>query len=133
MAMENGDEYAFPYFLFTSSDRTFLESGKQEYREPDNSASEKVNQDLYMQTLAAEYQRDRQAQLQIQMLQLELLSVQAGLNDYWEVLMVPPNGNFYMAQTVVVPARNSLEAQQIAAQRWPAYRVDATRRINRNR
>lgn len=141
MAMENGDEYAFPYFLFSDADRTFLEIGKQEYRAPDNSAAEKEKQDLYMQTLAAEYQRDRQAERQaelqnnrqVQMLQLQLLSVAAGLNDYWEVAMIPPNGNVYQAQSVVVPARNSLDAQQQAMQAWPNYVVGATRRVNRNR
>lgn len=143
MAMENGDEYAFPYFLFSDADRQFLESGKQEYRATDNSAAEKEKHDLYMQTLAAEYQRNRvaerdrqtelQANRQVQMLQLQLLSVATGLTDCWEVSMIPPNGNFYQAQSVVVPARNSGEAQQKARQAWPNYVVGATRRVNRNR
>jgi hypothetical protein len=133
VVLENGDEYAVPYFLFSDADRAFLEQGKQEPREPDVSTEDRERHALYMQTLAAQYQRDRQADRQIKMLQLGMMSVQAGLTDVWEVAMIPPNGNFYQAQSVVVPARNSRDAQQLAMQQWPGYIVGATRRINRNR
>jgi len=133
MVLENGDEYAVPYFLFGDADRAFLEKGKEEPREAEVAAEVQNQQALYLQALAAQYQRDRQADRQIKMLQLGMMSVQAGLTDVWEVAMIPPNGNFYQAQSVVVPARNSLQAQQMAAQKWPGFVVGPTRRINRNR
>jgi hypothetical protein len=133
MVLENGDEYAVPYFLFSDADRKFLEKGKQEAREPEVSSDEREQQALYMQSLATQYQLDRQADRQIKMLQLGLMSVEAGLTDVWEVAMIPPNGNFYQAQSVVVPARNSRDAQQLASQQWPNFIVGPTRRINRNR
>lgn len=145
MAMENGDEFAFPYFLFSDGDRKFLEKGGDEFRKAEATAEEREKQALYTQALAAEYQRDREAEQQaqqqkekqedrqIKMLQLGLLAVDAGLTEVWEVAMIPPNGNFYQAQMVVVPARNSRDASLQASRNWPGYTVGPVRQVNRNR
>lgn len=132
LELENGDEYGIPYFLFADEDRRFLESGKDEFRHQETTDEERENHALYMQHLALEYQRDRQAERQIQRLQLGLLATTAGATEMWEVAMIPPDGNFFMAQSVVVFARDSRQASILASQQWPGFVVGPVRRINRN-
>lgn len=139
MAVENGDEYAVPYFLFSDADRVFLERQAAPPAEtrpetgptPEQEAAAREQQALFLQARAAEYQQDRMADRQLKMVELGLLAVNAGITDVWEVAMLPPDGNWYLAQAVVVPARNSADAGAIAAQRYPGYRVGAIRRVNR--
>jgi hypothetical protein len=132
LELENGDEYGIPYFLFSDDDRRFLESGRKEFRRQETTEEERENHALYMQHLAQEYQRDRMAERQIQRLQLGLLATSAGVTDMWEVAMIPPDGNFFMAQSVVVFARDSRQASVLAAQQWPGFVVGPVRRVNRN-
>jgi hypothetical protein len=132
LAFENGDEYAFPYFLFSAQDRKFLEKGRDEFRHPETSEEDQLNHAVYMQAMAREYQRDREQDLQIKRVQTQLLAVAAGVTDLWEVAMIPPGGNFYQARSVIVPANNSLQASQMAAQQWPGLVVGPVRRVTRN-
>ncbi len=139
MAVENGDEYAVPYFLFSQVDREFLErpaappveSTAAAAPSAEELAAVREQQALFLQARAAEYQQDRMADRQLKMVELGLLAVNAGITDVWEVTMLPPNGNWYLAQAVAVPARNSADAGVIAAQRYPGYQVGAIRRVNR--
>lgn len=144
MAMKNGDELVLPYVVFADADRKFLEQGGKAYREAE--AEERQNQELYMQVRAEEYQRSqddaaaaqaeqqrqRQEDLQIKRVQLGLLGVAADVTDLWQVAMVPPGGNIYQAQLVVVPARDSRQASQMASAKWPGYVVGPVRKLNRN-
>lgn len=144
LALENGEEYLVPYFVFADSDRKFLEAGGEEARKAEAYSEDRQKQDLYTQVRAAEYQRaqqqqqeeqrlrERQEDQQIKMVQLGLLAVAAGATDLWEVAMVPPGGSIYQAQLVVVPARNSLQASELASAKWPGYQVGSIRRVNRN-
>lgn len=132
LAMENGDEYAFPYFLFSDEDRKFLEGGKDEFRHPENSEEDRLNQALYMQAMARDFQRDRQFDRQVQLIQTQMLAVASGIVDLWEVAMVPRGGNIFQARSVIVPARNSAQASQLAAQKWPGLMVGSIRRVTRN-
>jgi hypothetical protein len=132
LALENGDTYAIPYFLFADEDRRFLELGKDDFRHQETSERDRENHALYMQNLAHEFHQDRQMERQIQRLQLGLLATTAGVTDMWEVAMIPPNGNFFMAQSVVVFARDSRQASVLAAQKWPGFIVGSARRVNRN-
>ncbi len=133
LELDNGDEYAVPYFLFSDENRKILEAGREDYRRATTTDRERENHDLYMRSLAYEYQMRRELeQLQIQRLQLGLLATNAGITDMWEVSMIPPNGNFFMAQSVVVFARDSRQASLLASQQWPGYTVGPVRRVNRN-
>jgi len=132
LAFENGDEYAFPYFLFSPQDRRFLERGRDEFRHSENSDEDRMNQALYMQAMAREFQQDRQLDRQIKLIQTQLLAIGAGVTDLWEVAMIPPGGNIFQARSVIVPAINSLQASQLAAQQWPGLVVGPVRRVTRN-
>ncbi|MBX3416535.1 MAG: hypothetical protein KF851_02945 [Pirellulaceae bacterium] len=132
LELENGDEYGVPYFLFSDDDRKFLEAGRDDYRREETTDEERENHALYTRSLAHEYQQNRVAEQQIQRLQLGLLATTAGVTDMWEVAMIPPNGNFYFAQSVVVFARDSRQASILASQQWPGYTVGPVRRVNRN-
>lgn len=143
LALENRDEYAVPYFLFDATDRKFLETGGAEFRETQAEWEEREKQELYMQVRAAEYhraresqeraveQQQRQADLQIKQVQLGLLAVTAGVTDLWEVELIPRGGSIFQSQMVVVPARDSFQASQMALSKWPGYAVGTVRRVNR--
>lgn len=133
LAFENGDEFAFPYFLFADDDRKFLESGREEYRHPETTDEDRMSHDLYMQAMAREYQQNRQYDNQVKLVQTQLLAVAAGVTDLWEVALIPPGGNIFQARTVIVPARNSLQASQMAAQQWPGFVIGPAARVNRRR
>lgn len=144
MTLETGDEYVFPYVLFADTDRKFLEKGGEEYRAA--TAEQQQNQALYTQVRADEYQKAKQAEaladaqrnqqlqeeLQIKQVQLGLLGTAAGVTDIWQVAMIPPDGSFYSQQLVVVPARDSRQASQLASAKFPGYRVGAVQKLNRN-
>ena len=49
-------------------------------------------------------------------LQLQLQAYDAGVFDLWEVRLKAPNGEW---RTVVVPARNNIQAQQNAQAEFP--------------
>lgn len=133
LAFENGDEFAFPYFLFAEGDRKFLEAGREEYHHPETSEYERMNHALYMQAMAREFQRDREFNQQVQLIQTQLLGVASGVTDLWEVALVPPGGTIFQARTVIVPARNSMQAAQMAAQQWPGMVIGPANRVNRRR
>ena len=143
LAMRNGDEFLFPYFIFSDSDRSFLEAGAKEAQLVEADSEERQRQDLYTQVRAAEYHRARemqQADLRMQeaqfdrhikRVQLGLLAVAADVTDLWEVALIPVGGGIFQAQLVVVPARNSREASQLALARWPNHTVGPVRRMTR--
>jgi hypothetical protein len=59
------------------------------------------------------------------MMQLGLMVAAGGL-ELWEVEVSRPNNTVYGYRTsVVIPARNSLAAQQIAQKRYPGWTVGA--------
>ncbi len=143
LAMRNGDEFLFPYFIFSDSDRRFLEAGAKEAQVVEAGSEERQKQDLYTQVRAAEYQRAlemqqadlrvREAQFDrhIKRVQLGLLAVAADVTDLWEVALIPFGDGIFQAQLVVVPARNSREASQLALARWPNHTVGPVRRVTR--
>jgi hypothetical protein len=145
LAMENGDEFLFPYFLFAEADRKFLELGGDEFRKTEVDSEERHKQTLYSQAMAEQYhlerqrmeseaqileQRERNSNQQIKRIEVGLLAVASGVTDLWEVAMIPRGGSIYQAQMVVVPAQNSLQASQKAVQKWPGYNVGPIRRVN---
>ncbi len=136
IALTDGEEVRVPIFLFNSSERGLLEPGLARWKalQTEKLADEDRSryareQALMLSSTARAYQQDAALQAQARRLQLELLAVDAGVTDLWEVLLIPPNPYAYPF-TVVVPARDSGSAQIMVQEKYPAYTVDATRKLN---
>lgn len=130
LELENGDEYAVPFFLFSEEDLAVLQPGWEEWL----AASEydtKRDRSLELQSLAAAYQRDSQQKQQIARLQLGLQAVDTGLTSVWEVTLYPGPGVGGPPQWVVVPGRDSRNAQQNALAQYPGYNIGPVRRVSR--
>jgi hypothetical protein len=130
LELENGDEYAVPFFFFSDKDQEFLRPGWDQWLAAHEKQEEKADHDLYVRALAKEYHRDRQVDRQIKMMQLELLAVNAGVVDLWEVALLPQPGSRVPGRFVIVPARNSLQASQAALMKFPGHVVGPIRRVN---
>lgn len=135
IALTSGEEVKIPIFMFASGERSLLEPGltrwkalqKEKLEETDRSRYDR-REALMLSSAARAYQQDQAFKNQAQMLQLEMLAVDAGVTDLWEVLLIPRNPYAYPF-TVVVPARDSATAQAAAAARYPGFEVDATRKL----
>ncbi len=142
MKLPNGDEYAVPLFLFSDADRQVLESGWDRWSAEQADQEQKEQENVLLRAEAAEFQRQRnerrqqqqaaaQRREQIELMQLGLLAVDAGVTSLWEVRLMPNPGVPGRPVRVVVPARNSLAAQQAALQRNPGYTVVGSVQISR--
>ncbi len=73
---------------------------------------------------------EEQAGLQaMKLVELGLLSVNAGVTEIWEVGLLP-NTPYGFPRSVLVPGRDSLSAQEIAVQRYPGWQVGYARKIS---
>ena len=73
---------------------------------------------------------EEQAGLQaMKLVELGLLSVNAGVTEIWEVGLLP-NTRYGFPRSVLVPGRDSLSAQEIAVQRYPGWQVGYARKIS---
>jgi hypothetical protein len=130
LELENGDEYAVPFFFFSEEDLQALEPGWREWlaaHEPD----EREDRGFMLQSLAAAYQQSRQADRQIARMQLAFEAIQTGVASLWEVTLYPRSRNAGPPLWVVVPGRNSAQAQNSALARNPGYVVGPVRRVSR--
>lgn len=130
----NGDLYAIPLFMFTAQDRRILEPGMKSWQtcaEDDHDGRSECSLSLRARTIAnqnlkynpestgdSSQQPTKQAEemRRIAKLQLQLQAYDAGVYDLWEVRLKAPNGEW---RTVVVPARNNIQAQQNAQAEFP--------------
>lgn len=134
MKLEDGSELAVPFFLFSEKDLAVLNPGWEQWKAEQASASDREREDFLMRTQAESYQRQKEADIashQIQMMQLEMLAVNAGVISIWEVMLRPAPGVFARETSVMVPAQNSLQAEQMALQRFPGFVTVGVRRVNR--
>ena len=136
VALTSGEEVKIPIFVFASGERAVLEPGLarwkalQKEKLEDTEKSRYSNREALMLSSAARaYQQDQAFNAQAQMMQLNLLAINAGITDLWEVLLMPRNPYAYPF-TVVVPATDSASAQIVAAQNYPGYKVDSTRKLS---
>jgi hypothetical protein len=133
LELNNGDEYAFPFFVFDDKDLQTLKPSWDKWAAAQGAAEEKQEQQrqnsLYLQSQAAAYQQQQAEQMQIARLQLQLTAVNAGLIDMWEVYLYPPAGVPAYPMTVIVSATNSSIASQIAMQNNPGYLVGPIRKV----
>ncbi|HUP82397.1 MAG TPA: SHD1 domain-containing protein [Pirellula sp.] len=65
---------------------------------------------------------DDRVEQQARYMRLELLATASGATDLWNVSLVPQVG-YGHPYSVIVPGQNSLQAEAIATQRFPGYRV----------
>ena len=129
--LENGDEFALPFFLFSEEDQQLLQPGWKDWLAVHNGDNFNAREDnaFLLQSWAAARQRDAEVKREIAMAQLKLQAVQAGLTSLWEVTLRPAAGQGGRSQWVVVPGRNSRDATENALQRYPGYIVGPIRRV----
>ncbi len=99
-----------------------------EISEEDRYASESRER-LMLDSYARLRTQEAYQQRQLKMVELGLLQVETGIVDAWEVTLIPNNAYGY-PRSVVVPARDSLAAQQMAQQRFPGWTLGAVRKLS---
>lgn len=138
MELENGDVYGVPFFFFAPDELKILEPGWQRWLEADRSreqaeksAHDKEREEFMLRTAAETYQRDRQMNQQIKMMELELLATAARATDLWEVQLFPKPGVAAYPRMVVVPGGNSDQAKVVAMERFPGFVAGSVAQVNR--
>lgn len=134
MRLENHEEIAIPLFLFSDEERTVLEQGWDTWKAESSKEEERHRESFLAEASAAEYQRNREAEArtnqQIQLMQLELMAVNAGITNVWQVQLFPRPGVRARPMVVVVPAGNSAQASALAVQKYPGFVPGAVRQMN---
>jgi len=106
----------------------WLASRNEDVSEEDRYATESRERlilDSYAQLQTNEAYRQRQ----FRQVELGYLSVATGITSVWEVTLLP-NTAYGYPFSVVVNARDSLQAQQLALQNYPGLRVGPTRKLS---
>lgn len=148
LEVENGDLYTIPLFMFTSQDRRILEPGldswskshpdahverdvhslnlrarvltnkdkKSKKKQKVGSANPAASPSPGGSGIRGEEESPEQELRRVARLQLQLQAYDAGLFALWEVTLQAPNGEW---RIIVVPGRNSLQAQQNARSEFP--------------
>ncbi|MEO8268814.1 MAG: SHD1 domain-containing protein [Aureliella sp.] len=88
-------------------------------------ARERLMLDSYSRLRGLENVDDRA----LKMVELGLLSVNAGVTELWEVGLLP-NTPYGFPRSLIVPGRTSLAAQEIAMQRFPGWQVGYARKVS---
>lgn len=130
MELESGDKLAVPFFLFSKQDLAVLQPGWKAWVESDADEAARERESLMMQTEASEYQRNARERQQIERLRLNMMAVVAGVTSVWEVGLAPGMGVYGRPTTVVVNARDSLTASQMAMSNYRGYTVTFVRRVS---
>jgi hypothetical protein len=127
----SGDVIVIPAFMLSEEDRKIIEPGlerwmnDQAYHDDQEREYSDSRSNVSLQMLMNQRYQNRLAEQQVQMMQLGLMVAAGGL-ELWEVEVSRPNNTVYGYRTsVVIPARNSLAAQQIAQKRYPGWTVGA--------
>jgi hypothetical protein len=129
LELENGDEYAVPFFLFSEEDQQLLKGGWERWLAAHGDYDQQQDHSFQLQALVAAHLHNQQAQRQIAMMQLQLQAVQAGLTSLWEVTLYPVRGNPNPPQWVVMPGRNSQDATNAALEKNPGFVAGPVRRV----
>ena len=133
LELENGDEYAVPFFFFSEEDLNVLEPGWRRWKAADDAKQQKEqkeHEELLVQAQAQAYQKDRQTQQQISQMELALLATNAGITSIWEVGLYPRRGVAAQPVSVIVPARDSRQAQAAAMNQYPNYVAGPVRKLS---
>lgn len=130
LELENGDEYGVPFFFLSEEDLQVLKPGWDRWKAAEDEKAKREHEEFLVQAQAAAYQRDRQANQQITQMQLALLATAAGVTKIWEVQLLPKRGVAGGPISVMVPARDSRQAQNAAMNQNPGYVAGATRKLS---
>ena len=130
MELESGDEYGVPFFFFDEKELRVLKSGWDEWVAAHDDYETREDESFKVQSLAAAMHQDRQIDREIAITQLNMQAIAAGVTSAWEVTLYPAQGNPSAPRWVVVPGRNSREAQQAAVTQNPGFVPGPTRRIS---
>lgn len=131
LKLEDGTELPVPFFMFSEDDLDALRPGYEQWKDGKSSDESRAREDFLLQLQAEEHNRGRMESRQIEMMKLNLMAAATGVTTIWEVFLVPPPGVFARPLSVVVPARDSLQAQQMALAQYPGFRVNSTRSLSR--
>lgn len=130
LEFENGDEYTVPFIFFLQEDLQLLQSGWDRWVESSKNQQQRRSEDLALQAQARAFHQDRQQRRQVAEMQLMMQAVDAGVTDLWEVILEPKPGVRSPPRFVVVPARVSEQAVQVALRQNPAFVLAAVRKLN---
>lgn len=133
LELENGDEYAVPFFMFSDTDQELLKPGWERWNQAQEDDAVKAKERFLLEAQARGYeQQQRQAQQQMQIAQVELalLAAAPGGVELWEVGLYPRPGMNAYPLSVVVPGANSNVARAQALQRYPGYVAGEVRRVS---
>lgn len=137
LEFENGDEYAIPFFLFAERDLKAIRPSWEQWSSAKADEDQKREHSLYLQSQASNFQQNVQNQLaaqqQLAVAQLQMLAVNSGAVDLWEVYMYPGEGVYGYPINVVVTARDSSQASAQAVARNPNYVVGPIKKLSRRR
>jgi hypothetical protein len=129
--LPDGTELPVPFFLFEAKDLEILRPGWERWRDSQENEAAQRQESFLLAVQADQYRSQQQEAQQIRMMQLELLGAATGLTTIWEVYLSPRPGVFGRPVSVVVSARDSQQAQQMAAARYPGFVVGSTRALSR--
>ncbi len=133
LELENGEQFAVPFFLFSQKDLTYLEPGWKEWsgcdgayaKEEEIRQAEQEKQSLYLRARQREYQRDQNQQMLVNYMVFGV--------GQWEVQLIPNPGVAAGPTSVVVSGRNSNDARREAMMRYPGFMVGAIRSLSSRR
>lgn len=131
MELENGDEYEVPFFIFSDEDQNILKPGWNAWLSDHDDYDKRDDHAFQLQAQAAAYQRDKEVDRQIAVMNLNMQAIQAGLTSAWEVTLYPGPGTPGPPRWVVTMGRNSQVATQIALQQNPGYVSGSVRKVSR--
>ncbi|MEM6689254.1 MAG: SHD1 domain-containing protein [Planctomycetota bacterium] len=135
MELESSDQIPVPFFLFSDDDIEVLRPGWENWVKAHQNEQARQHESLMMQAEANEYQRQRNEleyqRQQIEYLRMNMLAARTGLTSIWEVGLEPPPGVYGRRTSVMVTARDSLTASQMAQSQYPGYRIFGVRRASR--
>ncbi len=131
LQLENGDEYGVPFFLFTEKDQQILKPGWEAWQADHGDFEKSDDHAFRLQSMAAAYHEDQHINQQIAIMNLNLQAINAGLTSAWEVTLYPGPGNNYQPRWVIMLARDSLTATDLALRQNPGFYAGPVRRVSR--
>jgi hypothetical protein len=129
LELENGDEYGVPFFFFSDDDLKVLKPGWDAWAAANEDPEKQDDATFHVEAQAEAYQRDREMNQQIALMQLNLQAVEAGVTSMWEVMLYP-SGVPSPPLCVVAMGRDSRQASENAMRQNPGYRAGAVRRVS---
>ena len=131
LELEDGNEYAIPFVLFSPGSLQRLRGGWEAwlaaYELEDYNALD--DESFRLQAQAAAIIRNQELSQQIAMAQLNLDLIRSGITSLWEVTLFPGPGNPYPPRWVLAQGRNNIQAVSMALQQNPGFVAGPVRRI----